>query len=176
MFGGNGASTHFFAVQPTSVSSASSRRTSGENMMMVSASSKAGMIGDPAQPVQPAPFVLNQDNLAPPQPRDGHRQQRRERSPASRPRSESCRPRSAPSRPRARYRRSILPTASGLMSWNCRDRSFRPLHRSRRVNWPTPHCICGPAPRNSARYRGSDVIVPRRSFLEISALAIHPRH
>ena len=106
-------------------SSASSRRTSGENMTMVSASSSAGMIGDAAQPVQPAPFVLDQDNLAPPQPRDRQRQQRARRSRASRPRSGSCRPRSAPIRPRARSRRVILPTASGLTSCNCRDRAFR---------------------------------------------------
>src|SRR3981189_2133646 len=43
---------------------------------------------------------------------------------------------------------------------------------SNRVNCPTPQRICGPAPRNSARYRGSDVIVPRWSFQEISALGI----
>ena len=43
MFGGSGASTHFLAVPPTTGSSASSRRTSGENITMVSASSSAGM-------------------------------------------------------------------------------------------------------------------------------------
>jgi hypothetical protein len=29
------------------------------------------------------------------------------------------------------------------------------------VNCPTPHCICGPALRNNARYEGSKFIVQR---------------
>ena len=40
--------------------------------------------------------------------------------------------------------------------------SFSIVSCNRRVNWPTPQCICGPAPRNSARYRVSPVIVRRR--------------
>ena len=43
MFGGSGASTTFLAVQLTKGSSASSRRTRGENITMLSASTRAGM-------------------------------------------------------------------------------------------------------------------------------------
>ena len=77
MFGGNGASTHFRAVQPTSGSFASSCRTSGENITI---GSRAGLpaVGQAAQPVQAAPFVLDEDHVPSAQPRDQQRQQRRQ--------------------------------------------------------------------------------------------------
>jgi hypothetical protein len=39
--------------------------------------------------------------------------------------------------------------------------NFSMVSPNSRVNCPTPHCICGPAPRNSAWYAGSEVIVRR---------------
>jgi len=40
--------------------------------------------------------------------------------------------------------------------------SFSIVSCNSRLNWPTPQCISGPAPRNSARYRVSPFIVQRR--------------
>ena len=36
---------------------------------------------------------------------------------------------------------------------------FSIVSRNKRVNCPTPHCISGPASKNSARYRELDVIL-----------------
>ncbi len=93
------------------------------------------------------------------------------RSPASRPRSENCRRRSCAvpiarqmsgNEPSLRDKVNVVVLPGSASSIVCCNR---------RVNWPTPHCICGPAPRNSVRYVGSEVIWAVRN-----ALAIPARH
>ena len=65
MFGGSGASTHFRAVQPTSgivgEFAAHQRREHHDGI----GEQQRRNVGDTAQPVQAAPFVLNQDDAPP---------------------------------------------------------------------------------------------------------------
>ena len=63
MFGGSGASTHFLAVHPTSgVVGEFAPHQRREHHDGIGEQQRRN-VGDPAQPVQPAPFVLNQDIL-----------------------------------------------------------------------------------------------------------------
>jgi len=49
---------------------------------------------------------------------------------------------------------------------------FSMVSPNSRVNCPTPHFICGPAPRNNAWYAGSEVIV-RRQRLRVNVRVSH---
>ena len=114
--------------------------------------------------MQAAPFVLNQDN---PRRRAAAQTQRQQRAKITRFQATIGKLQTTfRADPTARQISAIEPSVGDRVNAMV-DAGIEFLDGlgSSRVNCPTPHCICGPAPRNSARYRGSEAIVRRqRSF------------